>query len=200
MGIDFTASNIRRKQAMSASTSPKVGTSTWAIDAVHSSVEFAVKHMMVATAKGRFTGISGSIQLDLSNPANSSVEATIDLTTVDTGNAQRDGHLKTDDFFHAEKFANATFRSTRVEVVDDENAKVYGDLTIRDVTKEVVLDVEFEGQGKDAYGKQRAGFTAQFAFNRLDYGIKWNPALETGGFAVSNRVKLTAHIAAVLQD
>jgi polyisoprenoid-binding protein YceI len=185
---------------MSASTSQQVGTSTWAIDPVHSSVEFAVKHMMVATAKGRFTGFSGTIQLDPANPASASVEATVDLTSVDTGNAQRDGHLKTDDFFSADKFATATFRSTRVEVVDDENAKVYGELTIRDVTKEVVLDVEFEGQGKDAYGKQRAGFTATAAINRLDFGIKWNPALETGGFAVSNRVKLTLHIAAVRQD
>ena len=185
---------------MSASTTPQVGTSTWVIDPVHSSVEFAVKHMMVATAKGRFTGLSGVIQLDPANPANASVEATVDLTSVDTGNAQRDGHLRTDDFFNAEKFANATFRSTRVEVIDDETAKVHGELTIRDVTKEVVLDVEFEGQGQDAYGKQRAGFTAQTAINRLDYGIKWNPALEAGGFAVSNRVKLTLHIAAVRQD
>lgn len=184
---------------MSASTTPQVGTGTWVFDPVHSSVEFAVKHMMVATAKGRFTGVSGTIQLDPANPAAGSVEATVDLTTVDTGNAQRDGHLRTDDFFNAEKFANATFRSTRVEQIDDENAKVYGDLTIRDVTKEVVLDVEFEGQGKDAYGKQRAGFTATTAFNRLDFGIKWNPALEAGGFAVSNRVKLSMHIAAVRQ-
>jgi polyisoprenoid-binding protein YceI len=186
--------------AASTSTTPQVGTATWVIDPVHSSVEFAVKHMMVATAKGRFTGVAGTIQLDPANPAAASVEATVDLTTVDTGNAQRDAHLRTDDFFHAEKFASATFRSTRVEVIDDETAKVYGDLTIRDVTKEVVLDVEFEGHGQDAYGKHRAGFTAQTAFNRLDYGIKWNPALETGGFAVSNRVKLTMHIAAVRQD
>lgn len=185
---------------MSASTTPQVGTGTWVIDPVHSSVEFAVKHMMVATAKGRFTGVSGTVQFDPANPASGSVEATVDLTTVDTGNAQRDGHLRTDDFFNAEKFANATFRSTRVEQIDDDNAKVYGDLTIRDVTKEVVLDVEFEGQGKDGYGKQRAGFTATTAFNRLDFGIKWNPALEAGGFTVSNRVKLTMHIAAVRQD
>ena len=185
---------------MSATTTPQVGTSTWVIDAVHSSVEFSVKHMMVATAKGRFTKVEGTIQLDPANPAAASVVATIDTTSIDTGQAQRDGHLRTDDFFNAEKYPTATFRSTRVEVIDDENAKVYGDLTIRDVTKEVVFDVEFEGQGKDAYGKQRAGFTATGAINRLDFGIKWNPVLETGGFAVSNRVKLTLHIAAVRQD
>lgn len=185
---------------MSATTKPQVGTSTWAIDAVHSSAEFAVKHMMVATAKGRFTKLEGTIQLDEANPAASLVNATVDTTSVDTGQPQRDGHLRTDDFFNAEQYPTATFRSTRVEPVDAENAKVYGDLTIRGVTKEIVFDVEYEGQGKDAYGKQRAGFTAQAAFNRLDFGIKWNPALEAGGFAVSNRVKLTLHIAAVRQD
>jgi polyisoprenoid-binding protein YceI len=170
------------------------------IDPTHSSAEFAVKHMMVATAKGRFTKLEGAIQLNEASPAASAVTATVDTTSVDTGQAQRDGHLRTDDFFNAEKFPTATFRSTRVEQVDEENAKVYGELTIRDVTKDVVFDVEFEGQGQDAYGKQRAGFTATTAINRLDYGIKWNPALEAGGFAVSNRVKLTLHIAAVKQD
>ena len=185
---------------MTAATTQQVGTSTWVIDPTHSSAEFAVKHMMVATAKGRFTRLEGTIQLDEANPAASAVIATVDTTSVDTGQAQRDGHLRTDDFFNAEQFPTATFRSTRVEPIDAETAKVYGELTIRDVTKDVVFDVEFEGQGKDAYGKQRAGFTATTAINRLDYGIKWNPALEAGGFAVSNRVKLTLHIAAVRQD
>jgi polyisoprenoid-binding protein YceI len=185
---------------MSASTAAKIATGTWVIDPVHSSVEFAVKHMMVATAKGRFTGVAGTITLDEANPAASSVEATIDLSTVDTGNAQRDGHLRTDDFFNAEQHPQAIFRSTRVEPNDDTSAKVYGTLTIRDVTKDVVLDVEFEGQGLDGYGKQRAGFTAEFAINRLDYGIKWNAAMEAGGVALSNRVKMTLHIAAVRQD
>ena len=185
---------------MSATAAPKIATGTWVIDPVHSSVEFAVKHMMVATAKGRFTGVSGTIVLDEANPAASSVEATIDLSTVDTGNAQRDGHLKNDDFFNADQNPTATFRSTRVEPNDDTSATVHGEMTIRGVTKPVALAVEFEGQGTDAYGKQRTGFTAEFAINRLDYGVKWNPALETGGFVVSNRVKLTLHIAAVKQD
>lgn len=185
---------------MSVPATTKAGTSTWAIDPAHSAVEFSVKHMMVATVKGRFTGLAGTVHLDEANPANSSVEATVDLSTVSTGNEQRDGHLRTDDFFNSEQFKQATFRSTRIEVVDSENAKVYGTLTIRDVTKDVVLDTEFEGQGKDAYGKQRAGFTAQTTINRLDYGVKWNPALETGGVAVSNRVKLIVHVAAVRQD
>lgn len=185
---------------MTAGTTQHVGTTTWVIDPAHSSAEFSVKHMMVATAKGRFTKLEGAIQLNEANPAASSVVATVDTTSVDTGQAQRDGHLRTDDFFNAEKYPTATFRSTRVEPIDAENAKIYGELTIRDVTKDVVFDVEFEGQGLDGYGTQRAGFTATAAINRLDYGIKWNPALEAGGFAVSNRVKLTLHIAAVRQD
>jgi polyisoprenoid-binding protein YceI len=175
-------------------------TGTWVIDAVHSFAEFSVKHMMVATAKGRFTKLEGTLQLDQANPANSSVVASIDIASIDTGEPKRDGHLRTDDFFNAEQHPQATFRSTRVEQTDEEHAKVYGDLTIRGVTRPVVLDVEFEGQGRDAYGNQRAGFTATTAIDRLDYGIKWNPALETGGFVVSNRVKLTLHISAVKQS
>lgn len=179
---------------MSSTTTSQIGTGTWVIDPVHSSAEFAVKHMMVATAKGRFTKLSGTITLDEANPAAASVEANVDVTSVDTGQPQRDGHLRNDDFFSADQYPQATFRSTRVELDGAEAAKVYGDLTIRGISKPVVLDVEFEGAGQDAYGKQRAGFTATTAINRLDYGIQWNPAIETGGFVVSNRVKLTLHI------
>ena len=187
-------------QITGTTTTPQVSTSTWVIDPVHSFAEFSVKHMMVATAKGRFTTLEGTLQLDEANPANSSVVASIDVASIDTGEPKRDAHLRADDFFNVEQYPRATFRSTRIEPVDDEHAKVYGELTIRNVTRPVVFDVEFEGQGKDAYGQQRAGFTAETAINRLDYGIKWNPALETGGFAVGNRVKLTLHIAAVRQD
>lgn len=185
---------------MSANTASQVGTGTWVIDSAHSFAEFAVKHMMVATAKGRFTKLSGTLKFDEANPAASSVEASVDVTSVDTGQPQRDGHLRNDDFFSADQYPEATFRSTRVELDGAEMAKVYGALSIRGITKDVVLDVEFEGQGQDAYGKQRAGFTAQTTINRLDYGIQWNPAIETGGFVVSNRVKLTLNIAAVRQD
>ena len=187
----------RAGQATAQQTQSATG--TWVIDPVHSFAEFAVKHMMVATAKGRFTTFEGTLQLDPTHPERSSAVVTIDIASIDTGNAQRDAHLRTDDFFLAEQHPTATFRSTRVARVDDDRARVYGDLTIRGVTKEIALDVEFEGQGKDAYGKERAGFTATTAFDRLDYGTKWNPALETGGFVVSNRVKLTLHIAAVRQ-
>ncbi len=182
------------------STFPAELTGTWQIDAVHSTVGFAAKHAMVATTRGRFETYTGGATIDVTDVDGSSLWVDIDAASVSTGNEQRDGHLKSADFFHVEQHPRATFRSTRVEQTDEEHAKVYGDLTIRGVTRPVVLDVEFEGQGKDAYGNQRAGFTATTAIDRLDYGIKWNPALETGGFVVSNRVKLTLHISAVKQS
>ena len=186
-------------QHTGTTTATQAATGTWVIDPIHSFAEFSVKHMMVATAKGRFTTLEGTLQLDEANPASASVVASIDVASIDTGEPKRDGHLRSDDFFNVEQHPRATFRSTRVEPVDEEHARVYGELTIRDVTRPVVFDVEFEGQGQDAYGNQRAGFTATTAIDRLDYGIKWNPALETGGFVVGNRVKLTLHISAVKQ-
>jgi polyisoprenoid-binding protein YceI len=176
-------------------TAPAI--STWAIDPVHSVPEFSVKHMVISTVKGRFTKVEGAIMLDEANPANSSVKATIDVTTIDTGEAQRDTHLRSADFFDVEKFPTIAFTSSKVERKSDDEYKVTGDLTIRDVTRPVVLDVEYEGQIKDAYGKQRAAFTATTQIDRKDFGLNWNMALEAGGFIVSNNVKVTLHIAAV---
>ena len=181
-------------------TTQQTAVSTWAIDPAHSLAEFAVKHMMVSTVKGRFRAVEGSITLDEDNPTNSSVTATIDVATVDTGVEQRDNHLRSDDFFNAERFPAINFRSTRVQRVDDDNWKVTGDLTIRDVTKEVVLDTEYEGQILDAFGKQRAAFTAQTAVNRKDFKLNWNGLIEGGGVVVSDRVRITLHIAAVKAD
>jgi polyisoprenoid-binding protein YceI len=179
-------------------TAPAI--STWAIDPVHSVPEFSVKHMVISTVKGRFTKVEGAIMLDEANPANSSVKATIDVTTIDTGEAQRDTHLRSADFFDVEKFPTIAFTSSKVERKSDDEYKVTGDLTIRDVTRPVVLDVEYEGQIKDAYGKQRAAFTATTQIDRKDFGLNWNMALEAGGFIVSNNVKVTLHIAAVRND
>jgi len=178
----------------------QTSTSTWPIDPAHAIAEFAAKHMMVATVKGRFRTMEGTITIDEANPAASSVNASIETATVDTGEERRDAHLRSDDFFNAERFPTLTFRSTRVEPVDESRAKVIGDLTIRDVTKEVVLDTEFEGQIKDAYGKQRAAFTAETSVNRKEFGLNWNGLIETGGVVVGDRIRITLHIAAVRQD
>ncbi len=171
--------------------------STWAIDGTHSIAEFAVKHMMVSTVKGRFRTLRGTIELDEQEPERSSVEAEIETASIDTGVEQRDAHLRSDDFFSAERFPLIAFRSTCVERVDDDRWRVIGDLTIRDITKEVVLDTELEGEGIDAYGQRRAAFTATTTINRRDFGLNWNGVIEAGGVVVQDRVKITLHIAAI---
>src|SRR3989442_5745821 len=136
-------------------TATQTATSTWTIDPTHSIAEFAVKHLVITTVKGRFRDLEGTLQIDEERPENSSVSASIDVASIDTNVADRDAHLRSDDFFNAEQYPKITFRSTRVERVDDANYKVHGDLTIRDVTKEVVLDTEFEGQIDDPRANRR---------------------------------------------
>ena len=170
---------------------------TWNIDASHSIAEFAVRHMMVSTVKGRFGRLEGAIEGDEANPTASSVRATIDVASIDTSDEQRDAHLRSDDFFNAERYPHITFVSKRIERVDAEYFRIVGDLTIRDVTKEVVLDTKFEGQVRDPYGNQRAGFTATTQINRGDFGVSFNGALETGGVIVGDKVKITLHIEAM---
>jgi polyisoprenoid-binding protein YceI len=181
-------------------TTAPTATSTWTIDSTHSIAEFAVKHMLVSTVKGRFRTLAGTLHIDETNPITSSVTAAIDVASIDTGEPQRDAHLRSDDFFNAEQFPRITFHSTRVERKSDEQWKVTGDLTIRDITREVVLDTEFDGQVTDAYGKQRAAFSATTEISRKAFGLKWNALLEAGGAVVGDRVKIALHIAAVHQD
>ncbi len=185
---------------MIAQVTTPTAVSTWNIDPVHSGVEFAVKHMMVATVKGRFRSFQGAIQLSEADPAASSVAASIETASIDTAEPQRDAHLRSDDFFNAERYPLMTFRSTKVEQVDGSHWKITGDLTIRDVTKEVVLDTEYEGQIKDTWGKQRAAFTAETVLSRKDFGLNWNLLIEAGGVAVGDKVRVTLNIAAVRED
>ncbi|GBD12007.1 Protein YceI [bacterium HR24] len=174
--------------------------STWVIDPSHSLVEFSVRHMMVATVKGRFRTFEGTIRLDETNPENSSVEVTIDTASIDTNEPQRDAHLRSDDFLNAEKYPKITFRSKRVELLGEDRARVIGDLTIRDVTREVALDVEYLGRTRDPWGKERIGFSAQTAINRHDFGVKWNAVLDTGGVVVADTVRINLEVEAVKQD
>ena len=186
---------------MTAATQPGSTVTTWQIDPLHTLVEFAVKHMMVATVKGRFALTSGSITLDEANPSRSSAAATIDVATIDTREAQRDGHLRSADFFDVERFPHITFQSTRVEGHgrDRNRTRVIGNLTIRDVTKEVALDVRLEGMQKDPWGNERAGFSAETRIDRRDFGLGWNQALEAGGILVGNEVRISLEIEAVQQ-
>ena len=174
-------------------------TATWAIDPAHSEVGFAVKHMMISTVRGRFGAVTGTLSLDEANPAAARIEAAIDVASVDTGAAQRDEHLRSDDFFNAAAYPQITFRSTGVSGSGDD-WKLSGDLTIRDVTRPVVLDVDFLGRGPDAWGGERAGFTAKTKINRRDFGVNWNGVIEAGGVVVSDTVSITLDIQFVKQN
>jgi polyisoprenoid-binding protein YceI len=175
-------------------------TSTWTIDPAHSAGEFAIKHLMVATVRGHFKIIEGTIVINEVNHTASSVTATLDPTTINTREEKRDAHLRSGDFFEVEKYPTITFQSTRVEKVDDENWKVFGNLTFHGETKEVELDVEEGGEIKDPYGKQRRGFTAETTISRSEWGVAFNAALETGGFMLGDKVKVTLDIFAIRQD
>jgi polyisoprenoid-binding protein YceI len=174
-----------------------VGTTTWAIDAGHTTVGFSGKHMMFTTVRGRFRDVQGTIVYDEANPANSRVEATIDAGSLDSGVEQRDGHLKGADFFQVEEHPTITFRSTSVEPRGGDRAKVTGDLTIRGVTRPIVLDVELGGRGKNPWGKDVIGFEGRTTINRKDWGLTWNVGLETGGFLVSEDINLELDVQAV---
>jgi len=180
-------------------TATQTATSTWTIDPTHSIAEFAVKHLVITTVKGRFRDLEGKLEIDQANPENSSVRANIQVASIDTNLADRDAHLRSDDFFNAEQYPLITFQSTRLERINDEHYKVHGDLTIRDVTRPVTLDTEFEGEIDDPWGNHRAALTATTQISRKEFGVKWNQALETGGAVVSDKVKITLHIEAIRQ-
>ena len=181
-------------------TSAKTATSTWAMDPAHSIVEFAVKHLVVTTVKGRFREVEGTLRIDEGHPENSGVSASVDVASIDTNVADRDADLRSDSFLNAERYPKITFRSTRVELADDTHFRLVGDLTIRDVTKEVVLDGEYEGQVDDPWGGHRAAFTATTEISRKEFNVRYNQLLETGGAVVSDNVKITLHIEAVRQE
>jgi polyisoprenoid-binding protein YceI len=179
---------------------PAAGTkTTWKLDPSHTLVEFSAKHLMITTVKGRITDVEGTIVSDEKNPQNSSVEATLKAASLDTRTDQRDQHLRSADFLHAELFPDIKFRSTRIEG-DKENFKLTGDLTIRDVTRPITLDVQFEGRNKDPWGGERVGFSASGKIDRREFGLTWNQALETGGVVVGNDIKINLEVEAIKVD
>jgi polyisoprenoid-binding protein YceI len=171
-------------------------TTTWNIDASHSTVGFAIRHMVFSKVRGRFQKYTGAIQLE-DDVSKSRVEVTIDAASVDTGTEQRDTHLRSADFFDVEKFPELRFRSTKVEDAGEGALRVTGELTIRDTTREVVLDVESTGRGKDPWGNERLGFVAKTSIDRKDFGLRWNQLLEAGGVLVGERVDIELDIQAV---
>ncbi len=172
---------------------------TWEIDPVHSSAEFSVRHMMVSKVKGRFTKLSGTITV-AEDPLASSVEATIDATSVDTHDPTRDNHLRSADFLDVESYPTITFASTEVRAGSGGH-QVVGDLTIRGVTRSVTLDLEHNGTGPDPYGGVRTGFSATTEINRKDFGLVWGAAIEgTGGAVVGDKVSIALEIEAILKS
>ena len=169
---------------------------TWKLDPSHTLVEFSAKHLMITTVKGRITDVEGTIVMDEKNPRNSSVEATLKAVSIDTRTEQRDQHLRSADFLNAELFPEIKFRSTKVEG-DKDSFKLTGDLTIRDVTRPITLDIQFEGQQTDPWGGERIGFSGSGKIDRRDFGLTWNQALETGGVVVGNDVKINLEVEAV---
>jgi polyisoprenoid-binding protein YceI len=180
---------------------PAPGTvTTWKLDPAHSSAEFKVKHMMISNVKGTFTGLSGTLQLDETDRTHSSVEASIDVNTINTGDPQRDGHLKSADFFDAEKFPAMTFKSTNIDSTGGGNYEVTGELTIHGVTKPVTLSVEDVSEpSKDPWGNHRIGLSGSTKINRKDFGVSYNSALETGGVLVGEDVMITLDVQFVKQ-
>lgn len=163
---------------------------SWKIDNAHSLVEFSVRHMMISTVRGRFERFSGTVEFNENDPAASSVDVQIEAASINTNEPQRDNHLRSADFFEAETYPNLTFKSTRVEKVDENNGRIYGELTIRNVTRPVVLETEYNGQAKSPWGSTSAGFTANTKINRKDWNLVWNQALETGGVLVGDEIKI----------
>ncbi len=175
-------------------TATATALTTWTIDSVHTNVEFAVRHLMIATVRGRFAELSGTVITDATDPAKGHVDLRIDAASIDTRQPQRDAHLRSADFFDVENHPALTFRSSRIEDVKGNRFKLVGDLTIRGVTREVVLDVTVEGRGKDPWGGERAGFSATTRINRSEFGLTWNQVLETGGLTVGDEVKIAIDV------
>ncbi|WP_330454047.1 MULTISPECIES: YceI family protein [unclassified Streptomyces] len=193
----------RKNDAATAATTAEVDpalaalTGDYTIDPAHSSIGFTVRHAMVTNVRGSFAEHEGSLKLDGSDPANSTASIDVKIASVDTGIKDRDGHLVSGDFFDAEKFPLMTFRSTSAEQLGGDKYRVTGDLTIKDVTRPLSIDLEFNGSAKDVYGNERVGFEGGAEILRSDWGLTWNAALETGGVMVSDKVKLNFDISAI---
>ena len=166
---------------------------TWTIDAMHSEIGFKVKHLVISTVSGKFKSFEGTVEAEKDDFSDAKITFSADVDSVDTGVEQRDGHLKSADFFEAEKYPKLSFVSTAVEKNGDDY-KLTGDLTIKDVTKSVTLNVEFGGVGPDMYGRTVAGFEIAGKINRKEFGLGWGAVTEAGGIVVSDDVKLLANV------
>ncbi len=184
-----------------AAVSPELAalTGEYTIDPSHSTLGFVARHAMVTNVKGSFTDFTGTLHLDGADPSRSTASLDVVMDSIDTGSADRDGHLKSADFFRTEEFPTMTFRSTEAEALGGDDYRITGDLTILGVTRPLTIDLEFNGAAKDPFGNERVGFEGKAEILRSQWGLTWNAALETGGVLVSDKIKLTFDISAIRQ-
>ncbi|MFD7133219.1 YceI family protein [Streptomyces sp. NPDC059894] len=198
----------RRNPETSPSTASATATATvnpelaaltgdYTIDPAHSTLGFVARHAMVTNVKGKFNDFTGTLHLDGTDPSRSTATLDVTMDSIDTGSADRDGHLKSADFFKTDEFPAMTFRSTAAEALGGDGYRITGDLTILGVTRPLTIDLEFNGSAKDPFGNERVGFEGRAEILRSEWGLTWNAALETGGVLVSDKIKLTFDVSAV---
>ncbi|MBJ6634961.1 YceI family protein [Streptomyces griseoincarnatus] len=187
------------KGATDSAVSPDLAalTGDYELDPAHTSIGFVARHAMVTNVKGHFAEFSGTLHLDGADPSNSTASIDVAMDSIDTGNADRDGHLKSADFFKIDEFPTMTFRSTKAEALGGDDYRITGDLTILGTTRPITIDLEFNGAAKDPFGNERVGFEGKSEILRSEWGLTWNAALETGGMLVSDKIKLVFDISAI---
>jgi polyisoprenoid-binding protein YceI len=173
--------------------------SKWSVDPTHSSIDFSVKHMMIAKVKGTFHTFEAQIDADASDLTSADIQISVDLSSIDTRNGDRDAHLRSADFFDADNHPKITFQSTQISKTGDGEYDVTGDLTIRGVTRSETIAVTFEGEGKDPWGNTKVGYSGTGSIKRSDYGLTYNAVLETGGVLIGDEIKISLEIEAVQQ-
>ncbi|MFJ8718499.1 YceI family protein [Streptomyces violaceus] len=195
----FSSKDTEAATATSGAVRPELAalTGDYTIDPAHSTIGFVARHAMVTNVKGGFQDFTGTLRLDGTDPSQSSASLDVVMESIDTGNADRDGHLKSADFFKADEFPTMTFRSTEAESLGGDDYRITGDLTILGTTRPLAIDLEFNGAAKDPFGNERVGFEGKAEILRSEWGLTWNAALETGGVLVSDKIKLNFDISAI---
>ncbi|MFI6934601.1 YceI family protein [Streptomyces sp. NPDC050287] len=198
MGI-FGRKDSTNTTAAPAAVNPDLAalTGDYTIDPSHSSLGFVARHAMVTNVKGKFLDFTGTLHLDGTDPSASTASLDVKMDSIDTGSADRDGHLKSADFFKTDEFPTMTFRSTSAEALGGDDYRITGDLEILGTTKPITIDLEFNGAAKDPFGNERVGFEGKAEILRSEWGLTWNAALETGGMLVSDKIKLNFDISAI---
>ncbi|MFF8936706.1 YceI family protein [Streptomyces paradoxus] len=194
----FSRNDARTVTATGAvNPEPATLTGDYTIDPAHSTIGFVARHAMVTNVKGGFQDFTGTLHLDGGDPSRSTASIDVAMDSISTGNADRDGHLKSADFFKADEFPAMTFRSTKAEALGGDDYRITGDLTILGTTRPLSIDLEFNGAAKDPFGNERVGFEGKAEILRSEWGLTWNAALETGGVLVSDKIKLNFDISAI---